>query len=287
MKRHLVLLGSALLLVALTASATWVIASRHAEAKYRTESPSVVEGSVGPYQGGPIRQLREGGHRPDGQTLLRSTNTRTPPGITASGQDAELHRLAELASASGDFAPLGDFLEGVSQSERFRYFDRIPTIFSKWGPSHDIREKMSLLDKLNAPASTLAALRNSILRMEARERYSEMKEEGFLKTLSDDEFAEVCRAIATSRINRAFTSVEDAPSESAKRAAAAAVAKRAIAGGTMEASREIAKLPPGLVRDEAVAELVLFLRLTGSGSEAAPWIETIQDEEARERIGPP
>lgn len=199
-------------------------------------------------------------------------------------QQDVFRELADVAAANGNFLPLGKFFEGLGQTERYEYFKRIPAIFSKLGPSHDIREKMALLDKVNAPSSSLTALRATVHQMEARERYDQMKEEGILKSLSDKEFAGVCRSIASNRVKQGFANVEDAGSESAKRAAAAEVARCAIAGGTMEASKEIGNLAPGIVRDEAAAELVLWLRRTGSADEAESWVKTIVDEKAKARL---
>ena len=51
----------------------------------------------------------------------------------------------------------------------------------------------------------------------------------------------------------------------------------------MAGSQVIGKLPPGIVRDEAVAELVLWLKQTGSKEEAQPWLDSITDEQAKKK----
>ena len=56
-----------------------------------------------------------------------------------------------------------------------------------------------------------------------------------------------------------------------------------MAAGTMAGSQVIGKLPPGIVRDEAVAELVLWLKQTGSKEEAQPWLDSITDEQAKKK----
>lgn len=143
---------------------------------------------------------------------------------------------------------------------------------------------MALLEKVNAYASRLENMRMAVLEWEAMERYDQMKEEGVLIKLTNEEFAAVCRRIAMNRVKKAFAAVEDADNETTKRIAAAAVARSVIAGGTMAASKAIGELPAGVVRDEAVAELVLWLRQTNSESEAAPWEAVIADETTKSRI---
>jgi len=46
---------------------------------------------------------------------------------------------AEVAATSGDFTYLARFFDGLSQSKRTDYFKEVVLVFSKLGPSHDIR----------------------------------------------------------------------------------------------------------------------------------------------------
>jgi hypothetical protein len=205
--------------------------------------------------------------------------------LTRSGtEEQEFNRAVGVAATNGDFIPLSEFFDSLSQLKREEFFRRVPSIFSKLGPTHDIREKMALLEKVNAYASRLENMRMAVLEWEAMERYDQMKEEGVLIKLTNEEFAAVCRRIAMNRVKKAFAAVEDADNETTKRIAAAAVARSVIAGGTMAASKAIGELPAGVVRDEAVAELVLWLRQTNSESEAAPWEAVIADETTKSRI---
>lgn len=205
-------------------------------------------------------------------TLKRTTDLSNP-------LSAAIHTV----ESTGDFSQLLSVFDSLSQNDRIGKFLEIPAVFSKLGPKHDIAEKLALLEKVNAPASTLETFKRKILEMEARERYGAMNEEGVLADLKDEEFGSVCRALAMSRLKQGFQCIEDGASENAKRTAASMVGQFAIQAGTMEASKEISALPPGIVRDEAVAEMVLWLKKTGSEKEADPWLETIQDEKAKAR----
>jgi len=207
-----------------------------------------------------------------------------PPLSPDKADDHAFKRYAEIAAASGDYTLLSKLFDNLGQDKREYYFQQAVSIFSPLGPAHDIREKLTLLEKVEAYASSLEGMRKSVFEREAVERYEAMRNEGVLKALSDEEFAAVCRRISINRVGKAFDAVEDAGSESAMRAAAAAVARSAIAGGTMAASKAIGELPAGVIRDEAIVELVVWLRQTNSKDEAAPWEALITDENARNRL---
>jgi hypothetical protein len=196
----------------------------------------------------------------------------------------EYERLVNLASDMGDFSGLEEYFNHVGEKERYEVLIAAIGIFSPMGPTHDVKKKLGLLNKLNQPSSVLASLHEKIIEVEARERYDEMKQEGFLASLSDGDFAVACRSITKCRVAEGFKMVGDGKSESAKRHAAGEVARTAIASGLMEASVEIGKLEPGIVRDEAVVELVKWLRRTGSPGEALAWAETVKDDVSRAKI---
>jgi hypothetical protein len=273
------------------ASITWILAINFLHTS-KIQSDSVDNFDRSKISNSPDRKSRLNQHRKSRAEMAnsslvgeaKSNRLEATSNAHGSDRDTQFQSAIEIVSSSGDFRPLSSFFDSLSQKDRFRYFDKVPSIFSNLGPKHDIAEKMAILAKLNVSASDIFTLRSRILQMEAKERYDEMKEAGVLKALTDKEFAMVCGKIATSRIEKAFSAAEDGGSESAMRSAASAVARSAIAGGTMEASKAIGGLPAGIVRDEAVADLVLFLRRTNSIDEAKPWEALIIDDKARKRI---
>ena len=190
---------------------------------------------------------------------------------------------AYVASSSGDFSFLLNLFDAIGQQDRYILGCRLPAVFSKLGPGHDIREKMALLNKISVPKAQHDDIRRQIYQMEAMERYDEMKRQGVIERLPTSDFVDICKALGKVRLSKAFERVADGGTEEAQRSAAAALGIYAMQAGTMNGSKEISELPPGIVRDEAVAELVAWLRRTGSPEEAQPWLDTILDAKARER----
>lgn len=274
----------------ITAAITWIVASEIQQKSSKDKKSDRKELSGNPSLSGPVfpkdrnQRTVPNVRKPESFLSRAERNIEQAPRTPGEVDDHVFNRSAEIAATSGDFGPLSRFFDSLSQVKRDHYFRQVPTIFSKLGPSHDIREKLALLEKVNIYASSLESMRVAVLEREAVERYDEMKEEGILKTLTDKEFAAVCRRIASNRVEKGFTAVEDANSETAMRVAAATVARSAIAGGTMAASKTIAELPAGVIRDKAVAELVLWLRKTNSEDEAAPWEALIIDENSKARL---
>jgi hypothetical protein len=195
-----------------------------------------------------------------------------------------LSREIEVAETTGDFRPLKNSYGELSQGDKMAHFPRIAATYSKLGPKHDIEMKRSILETLSAPASTLARFERAILELEARERYDRLKEDGVIQELSANEFSHVCEAIANSRISKGFSIIADASDEETQRQAARSVARFAVRADLMEASRVIGALPSGIIREEAIAEMVVWLRNTGSGEEAQPWLDEIKDETIKNRL---
>jgi hypothetical protein len=261
---------------AVSAAITWHVTRRyHDNRKPSNYQPGVVRPPESSERDHRLRMNSRGSYDP-AQKSLPSDGKWTNP-------SNPLKASIAVAESSGDFASLASVFDTFSQNDRIGRFQEISSIFSKLGPKHDIAAKMAILEKVNAPDSTLDTFKRKILEAEARERYGELKDDGVLETLTDQEFGYVCRALTTSRIKQGFKCIDDGNSDSAKRTAAGMVTQYAIQAGTMEASKEIAALAPGIIRDEAVAELVLWLRRTGADTEAAPWLETIRDERAKIR----
>lgn len=190
---------------------------------------------------------------------------------------------AYAARSTGDFGQLANLFTALSQSDRHLLGHQLPTIFSKLGPTHDISEKLAILDKISIPRAAFEEIRRRIYQMEAMERYDDMKREGIVGKLPTGDFVDVCSELGKARLGKAFERVADGGTEETQRAAAAALGVYAMQAGTMNGSKIISELPPGIIRDEAVAELVSWLKRTGSKQEAQPWLDTIMDAKARER----
>ncbi len=178
------------------------------------------------------------------------------------------NEAAYVASTTGDFSLLANLFGSVSQTDRYLLGRQLPTVFSKLGPTHDIGEKLAIPDKISVSKSQLEDVRRQIYQLEAMERYEELKKEGTVRNLSATDFTDICRALGGVRIGKAFERVADGGDEETQRAAASALGAYAMQAGTMVGSRELTKLPPGVIRDEAVAELVLWLKQTGETSGA-------------------
>lgn len=285
MKRHLPSLLGSIFLISISSAFTWLITTGIKNNNITPQGPKELGQNVSSSDA----TISSSGRKRESSSGNGSKSVIFKPEInhlklTEEGiKDRDFNHAIGVVEACGDFSALAVFFEGIRQTEREAFFIRIPNIFSKLGPKHDIAKKLALLEKMNVPSSTLETFKRKILEMEARERYGALRAEGVLATLKDEEFGSICRALATSRMKQGFQCIEDGASESAKRAAASMVTQFAIRAGTMEASKEISSLPPGIIRDEAVAEMVLWLRKTGSENEAAPWLETIQDEKAKAR----
>lgn len=275
-----------IIIIFITAWLTWIAATGHLAGKAKHQSNGEAKENLN-IDGSSSTQMDTSPRMPKrirSQIIPRSSSTRaSSPDLE---RDAQFQSAIDIVSTSGDFRPLSEFFDSLNQNDRFLFFREIPSVFSKLGPKYDIAKKLAILEKVNASESDLATFRGKVLQMEARERYDEMKESGVLVALSDRDFAAICRSVASSRLKQGFEIIEDGGSDSAKRFAAAEVARYAIRAGTMEASKEIGNLPAGIVRDEAVAELVIWLRRTGSADEAEPWLKSIVDETAKSRLVP-
>ena len=212
------------------------------------------------------------------------------------GSDPTINRLAWMfdeakkrISATGNYRYLENLVEGVKRSEvgenaRTTLGVRLSEVFSKMGPAYDIREKTRLMESLEPFEGKRGTYKICMLNEEAKERYTQMKQEGEVAKLSTQEFASVCWAMADIRPEKAMLRVADGPTEDARREAAARVTKFSMERGSMETSQMIQKLPTGIIRDEAVAEMVIALNKQGSGEEAKAWLATITDEQARLRV---
>jgi len=212
------------------------------------------------------------------------------------GSDPTVNRLAWMfdeakkrISATGNYRYLENLVEGVKQSDvgendLTTLGVRLSEVFSKMGPSYDIREKKRLMESLEPSEGKRGTYKIYMLNEEAKERYSQMREEGEIAKLSTQEFASICWAMAEVRPEKAMERVADGPSEDAIREAAARVARFTMGKGSMEASQMIQRLPAGIIRDEAVAEMVIALNKLDSGDEAKAWLATITDEQARVRV---
>lgn len=204
-------------------------------------------------------------------------------GMRHQAMNGLFNEAAHVARASGDFGLLADLFGAVGQNERLVLAHSLPAVFSKLGPSHDLAAKLGILEQLSVPGNSLDDLRRRILTQEAMERYEEMQREGVIGKLTPGDFAHVCAELGGVRLAKAFERVADGGSEEARRAAASALGRRAMTTGPMAGSEVIAKLPPGVTRDEAVAEMVLWLERSGSDQEAQPWLEMIEDAQAKAR----
>lgn len=162
----------------------------------------------------------------------------------------------------------------------------LPSVFTRVGAKADITEKLSILENLSDSKTSLDTFERQIYEAEAKERYDEMQKEGIIGELKPELFAAVIREVGSVRIGKAFERIGDGGTEEARRMAAQALGRYAMRAGTMEGSEEIAKLQPGIIRDEAVAEMVIWMTKTGSAAEAAPWLATIQDPAAKARATP-
>ena len=189
----------------------------------------------------------------------------------------------EVACATGNFAALKEFISEVNADKRPYFINRLSRAFSKLGPRHDIEEKLRIIEASNVSADDSIYLRRLILQREASQRFEQMEREGIVETLDERDFSDVCHSIAESRPSRAFAVAHHGRSEEGIRMASRAIARCAIRGGVMGASKEILGLRDGIVRDEAAAELVLWLNNAGSQEEAAAWLATIADDTARSR----
>ncbi|MEI7912106.1 MAG: hypothetical protein WCK77_20935 [Verrucomicrobiota bacterium] len=193
------------------------------------------------------------------------------------------NEAALVARTSGNFGLLANLFGSVNQMDRYLLGLQLPTVFSKLGPIHDIGEKLAIIEQISVPKTQLEDLRRKIYQMEAMERYDAMKSEGVVGTMTSADFSDICGALGRVRLGKAFERAADGGSEEAQRAAASALGVYAMRAGTMEGSQEIAKLPPGMIRDEAAAELVIWLKETGSKEDAQSWLESITDAQARKR----
>ena len=191
-----------------------------------------------------------------------------------------------VAKTTGNFDQINDLFLAVEQKQRYVIATMLPMVFSKLGPEYDIPKKLDILENLSDIKTSLDSLERQIYQAEAKERYDEMQKAGIVGELSPENFAAVIQAVGGIRLGKAFERVADGGTEEAQRRAAAALGRYAMRAGTMEGSEEIAKLQPGIIRDEAVAQMVIWMNQTGSGAEAAPWLETIQDPVAKARATP-
>lgn len=210
----------------------------------------------------------------DADTLMMSDNQRLI---------SEFLKASEVIAANGNYSYLHQLINDIPLEKRAILFVHLPRIFSKLGPVHDIKQKFLLAEKLSNNQNDLKNLREAILGAEAVYRIGDMREEGVLKSLNDADFSIVCRSLGLKSLSEGFALASEGSNESSVRLAASTIAGAAMASGPLAASSTISKLPKGLVRDEAIAEMVVWLKNSGSAAEAKPWIDAISDPKARKR----
>ncbi len=191
-----------------------------------------------------------------------------------------------VAKTTGDFEPIKNLFSAIDQKERYQLSSMLPSVFSKFGPEYDLAQKREILNSIIVEKDSFDRLERSIYQAEAKERYDEMKQAGIITDLKPEIFSSVIQAVGEIRLGVAFERINDSGSEEARRLAAIALSRYAMKTGTMEASEEIAKLEPGIIRDEAVAEMVIWMNRTGSADQVLPWLETIHDPIAKARATP-
>lgn len=184
---------------------------------------------------------------------------------------------------NGDYRDAAAFMARSSTGEKFIFMMQIGELLSPAGSRHDLTEKGKLIDMLPSSDPKVPYLREKALTAEAEERYDSLKKDGVLDELKKNELAIVYQAVARLDPATAFDKIADLKSEDSRRIAASAVARQWVTVDFMDASKRIEKIPPGPLRDEASAELVIGLWNIDS-PEAAAWFDSIRDPKALRRL---
>jgi hypothetical protein len=255
--------------------------------KFSSSGTEMDEGSPSPWENGD-HQSR--GARNDQDSKGRS-NQRSPQvpesasrviinGVAAPDFTDEIARIGIY----GDYSGFARKLSMLEPNQRMTYAKQIPELFSLLGPTHDVGEKIKLIGILDAPIDYQNSIRDAVFQQEGMRRFDEVVNSELIQKIYNEDFAAMCVALSTVDLSRGFGGVAFGANEEMQRFAARKVGEFSMMAGPFEASKEISQLPAGFIRDEIVAEMVLFLDRTGSGDDAATWAGTIIDEQAKQRV---
>lgn len=185
---------------------------------------------------------------------------------------------------SGDFSGFAQALSVLDLNQRIIYGRKIPLLFSPLGPAHDVPEKLKLIELMGSQVDLQESIRRSVFEEEAKLRFAEVVSSGCIELIDNEDFASMCVGLSKTGLSRGLSAAASGANAEMQRHAARKVASFSMLAGPLEASQAISQLPAGMVRDEIVAGMVLFLKRTGSADEAAAWAATIIDEQARKRV---
>jgi hypothetical protein len=271
-----------LLGICLTIAASSILA-----VKFRSSGSKLNESGPPPRSHGD-HQSRGAGNDPDSRERLDPRLPQSPAfasgvvinGVVAPDFTEEVARITRY----GDYSGFSRKLSNLEPNQRMTYAQRIPELFSPLGPAHDVAEKIKLIGVLDAPIDYQNSTRDAVFRQEGKRRFDEVVKSGLIQELHKEDFSAMCVALSTVSLARGFDAVADGADAEMQRFAARKVASFSMMAGPLEASKEISQLPAGFIRDEIVAEMVLFLKRTGSPDDAAAWADTIIDEQAKQRV---
>lgn len=185
------------------------------------------------------------------------------------------------ANSKGEITQLKTVMTAIGPIERIEVFHtKILELATPLGAAHDIDAMLDLAREVKSYSQE--KLREEVFE-KAAERLDELNSSGFLSELAPSDFALLCGSVAQTNGTRAFDAAAEARDEESRRTAAARVMSQILKYDSYAAAEKLSEIPEGLVRDEATAEMIVWLVGRGSSAEALPWLDQIADPTARDR----
>jgi hypothetical protein len=184
--------------------------------------------------------------------------------------------------SQGDYSALRKSLESKSANERFSIlYGEFMELRSRLGSGHDFQAKLALINELGG--NRTADFKNKLLKVTGKDLHP-VGDKDFIMSLDHESWKTMVSGAAEQNSSKAFELAMADLGDAHQRIACAEVTRVWLGLDSVAASKRVAELPKGALKDAAIGVMVSWLVGRGSAAEASPWIAEISDNELREKM---
>ena len=212
---------------------------------------------------------RDGSQRPQGQAPVLGT-----PAAVADAR--------AMVREQGDYRPPRESLLKMSMAERFDFMlGELVRLRSRLGNGHDYAEKLAIINEFGGARAM--DLKNRLLKATGKD-LDPVGDKDFITSLDHESWRTMVSGAAEQNSSKAFELAMADLGDAHQRIACAEVTSVWLGLDSVAASKRVAELPKGALKDAAIGAMVSWLVGRGSATEASPWIAEITDNELREKM---
>jgi hypothetical protein len=152
---------------------------------------------------------------------------------------------------------------------------------SRLGSGHDFQAKLALINEFGG--NRTADFKNKLLKVAGRS-LDVVGDRDFIMSLDPESWKTMVSGAAEQNSSKSFELAMADLGDAHQRIACAEVTKIWLGLDSVAASKRLAELPKGALKDVAIGEMVSWLMRKGSAAEATPWIAEISDNGLREKM---